>query len=395
MEAKSGGQQSTVNIAMKGGRGSGNFNNIARDGGRGGCGGGHGQRGSHDGGCFEQGVYCQVCSKEGHPAYHCFKLYDSSYQGPPLKTAAAATSSYGVDTNWYLDTRATNHVTGDLEKLSIHDKYHGGEHVHAENRTGMEIANVGHNFLHSPNLHLHNILHVPQAHKSLCSMNQLTRDNNVFLKFHPKHFSIKEQVSEKILHIGRCEGGLYPLKLSSKPSKNKQVFGVVKPSTSLWHRRLGHASSQVVQQVLSRYKLPVSHSSNNARVSGACQLGKSHQLPYPRSTSQSSHLMELIFSDVWGPAPNSVGRHNYYASFIDDHGKFVLIYLLLMQKWICKHKGLIPDSMLRRASRFDLTTDKGGNSNTLVPTTAMRPDVMAKRYSRGTQESVEYNSMNS
>jgi len=57
---------------------------------------------------------------------------------------------------------------------------------------------------------------------------------------------------------------------------------------------------------------------------------------------------------------------------------------LLMQKWICKHKGLIPDSMLRRASRFDLTTSKGDNSNTLVSTTAIGPDATTKRYSRRT-----------
>ena len=37
---------------------------------------------------------------------------------------------------------------------------------------------------------------------------------------------------------------------------------------------------------------------------------------------------------------------------------------VLMQNLICKHKG--------------------DNSNTLVPTTAMRPDATAKRYSRGT-----------
>ena len=50
--------------------------------------------------------------------------------------------------------------------------------------------------------------------------------------------------------------------------------------------------------------------------------------------------------------------------------------------------------MLRRASRFDLTICKGDNSNTLVPTTAMRPDVTAKRYSRGTREYAELKSTN-
>lgn len=205
MEARGGGQQSSVNMASKGGRGGGNYNNNARGGGRGGRRGG--RKGGRSGGRFEPGVYCQVCGKEGHPAYRCYNQYDSSYQGPPQKTAAAATSSYGVDTNWYMDTGATDHVTGELEKLTVHDKYHGGDQVHAANGTGMEIANVGHSFLHSPNLHLRNILHVPQAHKNLCSVNRLARDNNVFLEFHPNHFFIKDQVSKKTIHTGRCEGG--------------------------------------------------------------------------------------------------------------------------------------------------------------------------------------------
>jgi histone deacetylase 1/2 len=63
-------------------------------------------------------------------------------------------------------------------------------------------------------------------------------------------------------------------------------------------------------------------------VCDACQKGKSHQLPYPKSSSVSSSPFELVFSDVWGPAPTSIGRHNYYVSFIDDFTKFTWIYLL-------------------------------------------------------------------
>ena len=55
---------------------------------------------------------------------------------------------------------------------------------------------------------------------------------------------------------------------------------------------------------------------------------KSHQLPYPKSTSISSAPLQLVFSDVWGPAPDSVGRNKYYVSFIDDYSKFTWIYLL-------------------------------------------------------------------
>jgi hypothetical protein len=59
-----------------------------------------------------------------------------------------------------------------------------------------------------------------------------------------------------------------------------------------------------------------------------CQQAKSHQLPYPQSTSVSNHPLELVFSDVWGPAPESVGHYKYYVSFVDDYSKFTSIYLL-------------------------------------------------------------------
>jgi hypothetical protein len=114
---------------------------------------------------------------------------------------------------------------------------------------------------------------------------------------------------------------------SRSSSSNKEVHDAFKPLASLWHHRLGHASTPVVQQVLSRHKLSFVKESNN-NVCNACQQGKSHQLPYPRSTSVSTSPLDLIFSDIWGPAPNSVGRNNYYVSFIDDHSKFTSIYLL-------------------------------------------------------------------
>jgi hypothetical protein len=35
-----------------------------------------------------------------------------------------------------------------------------------------------------------------------------------------------------------------------------------------------------------------------------------------------------FFSNVWGPAPKSVGRKQYYVSFIDDFNKYIWIYPL-------------------------------------------------------------------
>jgi hypothetical protein len=42
----------------------------------------------------------------------------------------------------------------------------------------------------------------------------------------------------------------------------------------------------------------------------------------------STQPLELIFSNVWRPAPESVGRHKYYVSFMDEYRKFIWIHLI-------------------------------------------------------------------
>ena len=144
-----------------------------------------------------------------------------------------------------------DHITSELMKLTDHDKYAVNELVRTASGVGMEISHIGHSIFCPPTheIHRNNLLHVPKASKNLISINCLARDNNAFLEFYPGHFVIKEQGMKRTLL--RCEGGLYPL----KPLPNKQVLTVTKLSTSVWHYRLGHAFTPVVQKVLSGRKL--------------------------------------------------------------------------------------------------------------------------------------------
>jgi len=371
-----GGQQSAANMVAKGGR-----NSHPRGGGRGGDSGrggfGRGFKSGRGGGrpqgsTFLTGVFCQLCQKEGHTVVKCFKRFNVNFNGPPPKSASTATTnSYGVDSNWCMDTGATDHITSDLERLTVRDKYHGGDQVHAANGSGMKITYIGDSILHSPStdIHLKNILHVPKANKNLASVHRLTRDNGVFLEFHPNYFDIKEEETRRILLRGKCEGGLYPLRssASNKSSPNKRALSAARPSVSLWHNRLGHASTPVVRQILSRHKLSFVKSQNKDHVCNACQQGKAHQLPYARSSSVSSRPLDLIFSDVWGPAPASVGRHKFYVSFIDDHSKFVWIYMLRHKSEVfqCFHdfQSLVERQFERKI--LAVQTDWGGEYQAL------------------------------
>jgi hypothetical protein len=107
----------------------------------------------------------------------------------------------------------------------------------------------------------------------------------------------------------------------------KFSFRVNKPPITRWHDRLGHLAFPIVQRVLKECNMPFQQESNKDHFCGPCQQSKSHQLPYSRSTSVSSHPLELVYSNVWGPAPESVGRYKYYVSFVDNYSKFTWIYL--------------------------------------------------------------------
>jgi hypothetical protein len=106
----------------------------------------------------------------------------------PRHTAAMATTSYNIDNNWYADFGANDHITSELDKLAIRDKYNGAEKVHTASGSSMVISRKS--FIHTPTfkLQLGNILHVPKEPKNLMFIHRFSLDNNIFFEIHPWFF---------------------------------------------------------------------------------------------------------------------------------------------------------------------------------------------------------------
>jgi hypothetical protein len=142
-------------------------------------------------------------------------------------------------------------------------------------------------------------------------------------------FFVKYRDTREPILRGHCRGGLYEIKAPII----KQALNSVKVSRNTWHSRLGHLALQVVQHVLHRHDLPsIGESNKVTSVCDACQQGKSHQLPFSLSTRVTQSPLEIIYSDVWGPAQNSISGHHFYVSFVDAYSRFTWLYLL-------KHKS--------------------------------------------------------
>ena len=89
---------------------------------------------------------------------------------------------------------------------------------------------------------------------------------------------------------------------------------------------MGHCNFTVVQNVLNECN--ISYTSQK-QFCAPCIRGKLHQLPFHTSVSQYTEPLQLIFIDIWGPAPVCASNGaRYYISFLDAHTKYTWLFLL-------------------------------------------------------------------
>jgi hypothetical protein len=58
---------------------------------------------------------CQICGRSNHTALDCWYRYDEDDPKSEDKFAGVIAPSYDVDTNWYMDTGAIDHITGEVD----------------------------------------------------------------------------------------------------------------------------------------------------------------------------------------------------------------------------------------------------------------------------------------
>ena len=157
----------------------------------------------------------------------------------------------------------------------------------------------------------------------------------------------------RILYRGLSENEVYPIYsknfIKHHPPVKHHSHSITTPSQShmpistsfhvhkdkkwLWHHRLGHPSDSILRTVLSSCNNDsmkcTDSSSNSVSHCKHCLSGKMHKLPFNKSVFLSSKPLELVHSDVWGPAPiTSINDIRYRLVFIDDFSKFTWVYLL-------------------------------------------------------------------
>jgi hypothetical protein len=139
------------------------------------------------------------------------------------------------------------------------------------------------------------------------------------LNFTHTFLCVKDQTMKQVLLKGRCRNGLYTL-----PNKSLALLAT-KASPDLWHIRLGHPTSPVVPRILQDNNIVVESEISPSLICNACQLGKSHQLPFSSSAIMCLLLLYKLFILMYGDQLflqliiPSIMSHSLMIS-VDTHG---------------------------------------------------------------------------
>ncbi|PHT43340.1 hypothetical protein CQW23_17365 [Capsicum baccatum] len=155
-----------------------------------------------------------------------------------------------------VDSKCSNHITGDKEKLQHLSEYKGSKVVVTTNNSKLSIAYIG-NTVVSPQhsdieVTLQNVYHVPSMKKNLLSVAQLT-SSGYFVLFGPQDVMVYrdlETIEEPVMKGQRLES-VYVMPVEAahidKMKRNK--------TADMWHMWLGQVSYSKLEVIMKRLML--------------------------------------------------------------------------------------------------------------------------------------------
>ncbi|KAM2035287.1 hypothetical protein ACFX16_038395 [Malus domestica] len=216
--------------------------------------------------------------------------------------------------------------------------YNGDAKITVGSGESLPVSSIGSSIIRTPNhaLILHNVLHVPRITMNLLSVKKLCRDNGCWFICDDLVFFIQDKATRVMLYQGKSDDGELFKILVTVFSKSSIVELEIcdalvgkKVKSSIWHKRLGHPSEEIINKMLTNAQLQISIDTCPS-LCPACIHGKTSRLPFHVKQERSKVLFEKIHLDVWGPSPQkSIEGFRYYISFIDDCSRFVWIYPMI------------------------------------------------------------------
>ena len=176
-------------------------------------------------------------------------------------------------------------------------------------------------------------------------------------------------------------------------------------SPNLWHRWLAHISEKWLQILAKKSLIPFAKGTSLNHFD-FCLFGKQHRVSFNIPSTRKPNVLDLVYSDVYGPIDvETLGGNKYFVTFIDDASQKVWVYVLKTKDQVFEHfkkfhamvereRGK-PLKCLRSDDEGEYTSnefknycsEKGNRHEKTVPSTPLQNGV-AKRMNRTIVEKI-------
>lgn len=143
---------------------------------------------------------------------------------------------------------------------------------------------------------LQNVYYIPEFNVNLISVTQLTSTSTCYFTFQHDKCLILQNMSQKMIGLARRLGDLYvfyvePISCNPPSASTCNASYTLDNDANIWHLRLDHISDSVHKCISVQFPfIPF----NKIGPYHTCHFSKHKSLPYPVSTSISSHIFELV-----------------------------------------------------------------------------------------------------
>ena len=198
---------------------------------------------------------------------------------------------------------------------------------------------------------LKNTLYVPTVHKNLISMSKMDKAglhaklDRGFKIFSPrweylwsadlkdnfyviKGYPMRNNVT---INNSRLKFNKSDTEKRNRNSENSHQAYLVQNDLNLWHERLGHCNFNTLKSMFKNKMVePEIDLKGTESKCEACIFGKNTRQTYPRLEKvRSKGILELVHTDIWGPAPyRSRHGYRYILTFLDDYSRRIFCYPL-------------------------------------------------------------------
>lgn len=280
---------------------------------------------------------------EVHPSY-----YDTAFSA--FESSLPTVFDTGVSSHMFGEKKAFKTLrTSEPSRIAVASK--GGE-MWSKAKGSVSIGS----------LTLKNVLYSNRLTGNLISIGRLCDDGYTAV-FHQKSGILLDSNRQIVLRMIRdprrdrlWHPSVMPLHTALSTSVHRTNHA------TLWHQRLGHAHpDSVIQYLRENHNLLLSR--KDFVPCDSCAMGKLSQSPKTSPFHRSSHLLDVVHSDLMGPiSPQTKLGARYIMTFIDNHTRHNVCYLLKSKdeafNKFKQYKAMIEKQTQR--SIVKLKTDRGG-----------------------------------